>query len=117
MYKLKLIRGRSYTGRGVKVTAEKPFVEVEDKQTADCLAASGRFELIGEFVDEAAGEEVLGGEEPDAAPAATWTTARLQGYAEANGIALEGARTKAEMLERIQQAAGAAGDVDFSGNP
>jgi len=43
MNKLKLTKGRSYNGFGVKVRAEKPIVEAKDKKTADALMATGRF--------------------------------------------------------------------------
>ena len=119
MYKLKLIRGRSYAGYGVKATNAAPFVEVKDKQTADCLVASGHFELIGEFVDEKVDGDTAGGGKldntPDNIPAMTWTTAQLQSYAAANGIPLDGTRTKAEILDRIQQAADNAGEGDDGG--
>ena len=45
MYKVKLIKGRSYTG-AVRSTKKAPFAEVKEKETADALVASGYFELV-----------------------------------------------------------------------
>lgn len=47
MYRVKLVKARSYTG-AVKVTRESPFADVSDKATADSLVASGYFELVSE---------------------------------------------------------------------
>lgn len=44
MVRLKLIRGRSYTGE-VKATREKPFVEVEEAMV-EGLVASGYFQIV-----------------------------------------------------------------------
>ena len=48
MFKLKLIKGRSYTGYGVKADALNPFIEVEKKEVSDTLVASGYFSFVGE---------------------------------------------------------------------
>jgi hypothetical protein len=45
MYKLKLIKGRSYTGC-VKAANIKPFVLTNDKLIADKAVKSGYFELV-----------------------------------------------------------------------
>ena len=47
MFKVKLIKGLSYTGV-VHATKEAPYVDVEAKATSDALVASGYFELVGE---------------------------------------------------------------------
>lgn len=46
MRRLKLVRGRSYTGYGVRASAESPYIEV-DKSAADALIATGYFEEAG----------------------------------------------------------------------
>ena len=45
MFKVKLIKGLSYTGV-VRVTKHDPYAEVESKEAADALVASGYFELV-----------------------------------------------------------------------
>ena len=47
MYRVKLVKGRSYTG-AVKATRDNPLVDVADKKTADALIASGYFVLVSE---------------------------------------------------------------------
>ena len=47
MYRVKLVKGRSYTG-AVKATKENPFADVPNKDTAEDLVASGYFELVPE---------------------------------------------------------------------
>ena len=42
MYRLRLIKGRTYWGI-VKVSAEQPIVEVKEKEAADRLVESGYF--------------------------------------------------------------------------
>lgn len=98
MYKLKLIKGRSYTGRGVKATSESPVVEAESKVAYDALIASGYFVSVG----EAAPTGAAGG--TDEKPLAKMTEKELEAYAEENGIDLSGASKKADKLAIIQQA-------------
>lgn len=45
MYKLRLIKGLSYSG-AVSATRNSPFVLVENKDIADKLIADGYFELV-----------------------------------------------------------------------
>ena len=45
-----MIKGLSYTG-AVHATKENPYVDVEDKKTADAVVATGYFELVGETAD------------------------------------------------------------------
>lgn len=51
MARLKLIKGRSYTGE-VKATRDKPFVET-DEATAEQLVASGYFMMVSPEAEEA----------------------------------------------------------------
>lgn len=68
MFKVKLIKGLSYTG-AIKVTKANPYAEVEKKETADALVATGYFEIVEITEDKApevpADPAVTG--EPDAA--------------------------------------------------
>lgn len=45
MYRLKLIKGRTYWGAGVKASQEKPFVEVETIEHAEKLVKTGYFAM------------------------------------------------------------------------
>ena len=45
MYKLKLARGMSYTGHGLKATKKEPYVNTPDKAVADYLVESKLFEF------------------------------------------------------------------------
>ncbi|WP_293969405.1 hypothetical protein [uncultured Ruminococcus sp.] len=57
MYKLKLIKARSYNGK-VTATQANPFVEVESKPDAEYLAGLGIFKII-ESPAEGSGEQTL----------------------------------------------------------
>ena len=85
MYKLRLIKGRSYTGNGIKVTAEKPFVEIADKEIADALAASGYFSVISNELQTKLSEEK---------PIEKMSEKELESYAAENGIDLTGLRKR-----------------------
>ena len=97
MFKLKLIKGRSYTGYGVKADALNPFIEVEKKEVSDTLVASGYFSFVGELAntnDDKGGDKSL----------EKMTEKELDAYAAENGIDLSGASKKADKLATIQQA-------------
>lgn len=96
MYKLKLLRGRSYTGNGVKATAVSPIIEVESKETSDSLIASGYFSLVSEATAPS--------NMSDDKPITKMTEKELEAYAAENGIDLTGCNKKAEKLTTIQQA-------------
>ena len=57
MYKLKLIKARSYNGK-VNATQVNPFVEVESKSDAEYLVDLGIFEII-ESPAEGSGSQTL----------------------------------------------------------
>lgn len=101
MCKLKLIKGRSYTGYGVKASAESPCVDVAKKEVADALIASGYFSLI---------EETPSGNSGGEKPIEKMTEKELDAYAAENGIDLAGVSGKAKKLARIQEALATADD-------
>ena len=120
VYKLKLIRGSSYTGVGVTATAKEPFVEVEDKRVVDYLVNEcKRFGLLsepGEF--EAVEEDAADGETPstpaasavpEGEPGEHWTVPQLKAYATENGIDLGGAKAKTDILAKFAESA-----IDYS---
>ncbi len=103
MFKLRLIRGRSYAGV-VKVKAERPIIEVADKATAEFLVSTGRFALL-----EAPAPK---DNDPGDKPIEKMTEAQLDAYAAENGIDLTGLKKKAEKLAKIQEALTPADDED-----
>lgn len=102
MCKLKLIKGRSYTGYGVKASVESPCVDVDKKEVADALIASGYFSLVEENADDGNS----GGEKP----IEKMTEKELDAYAAENGIDLAGVSGKAKKLAKIQEALADNGD-------
>lgn len=48
MYRVKLIKALSYSGL-VTATAAKPYVDIEDDETAEKVLATGYFQLIEEI--------------------------------------------------------------------
>ena len=109
LYKLKLIRGRSYTGHGIKATTKSHFVETNDKNIADYLVKCKRFELV-EVVGD--GEPNKTDNIPDGELSDKWTVAQLRDYATANNIDLAGASLKPDILTKIKEAE-SENDVDF----
>lgn len=107
MSKVKLIKGRSYSGYGVKVSIECPCVDV-DKKVADALVASGYFSLIAESEDGSNS----GGEKP----IEKMTEKELDAYAAENGIDLAGVSGKAKKLAAIQEALAATEDGGNEGD-
>lgn len=97
MFKLKLIKGRSYTGYGVKADALNPFIEVSKKEVSDALVASGYFSFVEGEVNA---DNDKGGDKP----LEKMTEKELDAYAAENGIDLSGAGKKADKLAAIQQA-------------
>ena len=97
MFKLKLIKGRSYTGYGVKADALNPFIEVEKKEVSDALVASGYCSFVEGGVNA---DNDKGGDKP----LEKMTEKELDAYAAENGIDLSGAGKKADKLAAIQQA-------------
>lgn len=95
MFKLKLIKGRSYTGHGISVSSVDPFIEVSDKEKSDALAATGYFSVVSESTPERPHEEK---------PLDKMSEKELEAYAAENGIDISGVNKKADKLALIQQA-------------
>lgn len=104
MRKLKLIKGRSYTGHGIVVTAESPCVEVAKKDVADALVATGYFSLVEASADAGTSD----GEKP----IDKMTEKELDAYAAENGIDLTGVNGKAKKLAKIQESLDASNGTD-----
>lgn len=105
MIKVKLIKGRSYTGF-ITATQKHPIVEVKSKAEADAAIATGYFELYSEVAEVAQNDAVKSESVPDYESLSNMTKAELTAYAEENGISLDGCKTKADILEAISIANG-----------
>ncbi len=103
MTKLKLIKGLSYTGHGVSVSASSPFVEVNDENRANALAGSGYFSIVAEAPGASAPNTA------DEKPLEKMTEKELESYAAENGIDISGLTRKADKLSAILQAEAEAG--------
>ena len=117
MYKLQLKKGLSYTGYGLKATAMRPFVEVNEKATADKLVSGGRFVLIG--MSESPLSNVPSKEThetPQNIPLDKMTEKQLDAYAAENGIDLSGISKKSDKLAKITGALDESGELDFGEN-
>ena len=68
MYRLRLIKGRSYRGYGVVATRESPVVEVADAATAQKLYESGYFDEVLTEQPPESGQE--SGQNPETGPEA-----------------------------------------------
>ena len=109
MYKVKLIRGLSYTG-AVHATKDNPYVDVESKEAADAAVATGYFELV-----EATADDNTDGEKNDNSGATDldkMTVPQLKAYAAEKGIDLEGASRKDDIIAKIAAAATADDNTD-----
>jgi hypothetical protein len=106
MHRLRLAKGRSYTGYGVTATALAPDVEAGSKKLSDALIATGRFVLAGETKADTGADD---------RPVGRMTEKELDVYAAENGIDLAGLTKKADKLARVQEALANAGDGGSDG--
>ena len=129
MYKLRLIKARSYRGCGVTATRESPVVEVADAATAQKLYESGYFDedeqppepgrQSGQNPESESGPEPESGEsasgsetergstlEPDYDALSALSKAELTAYAQEHGIDINRCRTKSDILTAISVACG-----------
>lgn len=114
MYRLKLVKAKSYWGI-VKASEKNPFVEVESKETADTLIASGYFNMAdgaaevlgGDTAEDEESEAVDIAEEDEPQGGTTLveiqkkSKAELVEYAGRNGIDITGCKTKDDIQSRI----------------
>ena len=97
--KLQLIKGRSYSGKGVSVTIDSPIYETDDGTIADALVGSGYF-IVVESGKTNAG---AGNNANKETPLEKMTAKQLDEYAKANGIDLKGLTKNADKIAKIQQ--------------
>ncbi len=98
MYKLKLIKGRSYTGRGVKATEKNYILEVRDKELADWLVTRGYFSLIAEAETSATGTAEAETE------VEKMSLAQLKALAQQMELDTKGLKSKADYIAAINAA-------------
>ena len=113
MYRLKLIKGKTYWGRGVKASQSAPIVCVSDTEQANQLVRSGFFVLVenpNETARDESEEDFLFTEEepvleevPILAELQQMTKAELMEYAENRGISVIACKTKDDMITKIME--------------
>lgn len=99
MYRVRLTKGRSYSGYGVKVTAARPLAEINDHETLDAIVATGRFVVetaLPVYDDES--EKKL-----KESLVEKMTEKELEEYASENAIDLTGLKGKTPKLMKIQE--------------
>ena len=113
MCRLKLIKGKTYWGRGVKASQSDPIVCVSDVERANQLVQSGFFVFLenpNETVRDETEEDFLFPEEepvseesPMLAELQQKTKAELMEYAENRGISVTGCKTKDDVISKITE--------------
>lgn len=123
MYRLKLIKGKTYWGAGVKASQEKPFVEVETEEHADHLVKTGYFIMIEEEMPvqtmpvqtkENTDADLVfpDGDDAEDCDSESSILEELQKkkkeeliqYASGSGIDITGCKTKDDMISKILEA-------------
>lgn len=113
MYRLKLIKGKTYCGRGVKASQSDPIVCISDIEQANRLVQSG-FLVFIENPNETARdeseedflfpeEEPVSEESPMLMELQQKTKAELMEYAENRGISVTGCKTKDDVITKIAE--------------
>lgn len=111
MYRLKLIKGLSYTGK-VKATANRPFTEVEDKADADYLVGTGYFKLVDEEINESTAPQLddEGSDSQDDEadengfkPLDEMNISELETFATYKGVSLKGIRKKDDIIKKLRE--------------
>lgn len=113
MYRLKLIKGKTYWGRGVKASQSDPIVCVSDTEQANQLVQSGFFTFVenpNETARDESEEDFLFPEEEPVPEESTilaelqqMTKAELMEYAENRGISVIACKTKNDMITKIME--------------
>lgn len=89
MFKLKLVKGLSYSDGKISVNIASPFIEISDEEQAQKLVDSGYFQLIE--VSDYNIDPVF----------SKMTLPELKKYAKDNNIDLKGATKKEDILKLI----------------
>ena len=104
MYKLKLVKGRSYTGYDVHATLKCPFVEVSSKEISDSLIASGYFSLGAETETPTVSTTATAAETEAETDIEKMSLAQLKTLAQQIGLDTKGLKSKADYIEAINTA-------------
>lgn len=99
-YHIRLIKALSYRG-AVSATREHPDVFVEDPATAENAVATGYFVPVA---DEESGTPEPSETEYGGKPLAEMNKSELETFAAYRDVSLKGAKTKAEMVEKLRAA-------------
>lgn len=109
MYHLKLIKGLSYYGGGIKATKKTPDVYVEDEASANAALASGYFKLVSVSEEQEVPPPAEGEPAQDSTPGKTlddMTVAELETFATYKGVSLKGVRGKDNIIAALKGALG-----------
>ena len=102
--KLKLIKGRSYTGFGINVTNIKPIIDDVADTVAEKLLATGRFIVVDESKNRiATTEQTLSQESEKTIELDKMTASQLDAYAAKIGLDTTGIKKKEDKLAKIQE--------------
>lgn len=95
-YRLKLKKAISYTGI-VSASKSNPYVDVEDKATAEKAVSTGYFEIISEDTAEAADSAECNGKRLE-----EMNISELEDLAVYNDISLKGITKKADIINKLK---------------
>lgn len=118
MYRLQLIKGKTYWGAGVKAIQENPFVEVKTEEQANRLVKTGYFTMVEEEMPAQTKENTNtdlvfpDGDDVEECDSESSVLEELQKkkkeelvqYASENGIDITGCKTKDDMISKILEA-------------
>jgi len=127
--KLKLIKGRSYCGRNVKATIDKPIYDTNDDALAAALVDSGYFIVVENqsdgvtdekkettIEDKKSFDKALIVKMTKGKSLQTFSLEQLDEYAAANNIDFTGLSKKADKLAKIQEILADDGNIVNKGN-
>lgn len=113
MYRIKLIKALSYSGL-VTATAEKPYVDIDDDETAEKILATGYFETVFTSTQtlESSAENV-------SKPLDEMNISELETFAAYKGVSLKGLKKKEAIINKLREELTAEeleGDIEY-GSP
>lgn len=118
MYKIRLIKGKSFTDGKIKISAANPETDIEDDEYAKRLIATGYFAEVPYEKQEAPSESSMTGH-LDAKQLEEMSTDDLRKLAADMGIDTAAVRKKSELISAISAVeveAGEAVDLGVDGN-
>lgn len=109
MYHMKLVKGLSYYGGGIKATKKNPDVYVEDEASTNAALASGYFKLVSVSEEQEVPPPAEGEPAQDGTPGKTlekMTVSELETFATYKGVSLKGVRGKDNIIAALKEALG-----------